>query len=56
MTNPTIQIRVDMGGSDGVPHNYLKVTHPDGRQTEYGLVPGEPLSASGVGCRPGGKS
>jgi hypothetical protein len=37
--NATIQIRVDFFGSDDIPHTFLAVTHPDGRQIEYGLIP-----------------
>jgi trimeric autotransporter adhesin len=47
--NPTVQIRVDFGGSDGIPHSFLAVTHPDGSTVEYGLVPAEHLSVSGPG-------
>jgi len=44
-----VQMRVDLGGSDGIPHTFISVTHPDGRQTEYGLVPATPMSPSGPG-------
>lgn len=43
------QVRVDIGGSDGVPHTFIWVTHPDGKQTEYGMVPATHLSPEGPG-------
>jgi len=39
MTTPTVQIGIDIGGSDYLPHTYLSITHPDGRTTEYGFAP-----------------
>ena len=45
----TVQIRVDIGGKDGIPHSFLAVTHPDGTVTEYGLVPATHGSMSGPG-------
>ena len=47
--NPTVQVRVDIGGSDRVPHTFLSIIHPDGREVEYGFVPAENLSAAGPG-------
>jgi Ca2+-binding RTX toxin-like protein len=43
------QVRVDIGGGDGVPHTFISVTHPDGKQTEYGMVPATHLSPEGPG-------
>lgn len=37
----TVEMRVDIGESDGIPH-------PDGRITEYGLVPSV-SGLSGIG-------
>jgi hypothetical protein len=45
----SVTMRVDIGGSNGVPHTFIVVTHPDGRQTEYGFVPREGLSPFGPG-------
>lgn len=45
MTTPSVQVFVDLGGGDLIPHTFILVTHPDGSTTEYGLVPlhnGEP--------------
>lgn len=47
--NPTVQIRVDFGGSDKIPHTFLEVTNPDGSKVEYGLVPEQQGSPSGKG-------
>jgi hypothetical protein len=35
----SVSMRVDVGGSDGIPHTFLVVTHPDGRVVEYGFAP-----------------
>lgn len=34
----TVQIRVDIGGGDGMPHVFIRVEHPDGPTTEHGLI------------------
>lgn len=34
-----IELRVDLGGVDLLPHSFLSITHPDGTILEYGLVP-----------------
>lgn len=47
--NPTVQIRVDFGGSDGIPHTFMAITRLDGTMVEYGLIPAEHLSISGPG-------
>ena len=47
--SPSIQMRIDVGGGDGVPHSFLVVTHSDGSVLEYGLAPAEHLSMSGAG-------
>lgn len=46
----SIQMRVDVGLRPGNinPHTFIAVTHPDGRQTEYGLVPASPGDPSEV--------
>lgn len=46
---PSVQIRIDVGGSDGLPHTFLFITHPDGSTSEYGLVPAKSGSISGDG-------
>jgi hypothetical protein len=40
---PFVQIRVDLGGRNGIPHTFIAVAHPDGMVTEYGLVPANGL-------------
>jgi hypothetical protein len=47
--NPTIQMRIDVGGVDFVPHTFISITNPDGRIIEYGLAPAEHLSVAGPG-------
>lgn len=38
----SVQIRVDVGGADMVPHTFLSVIDPSGTRTEYGFVPAIP--------------
>lgn len=47
----SVQMRVDVGLRPGNinPHTFISVTHPDGRQTEYGLIPASPGDPSGPG-------
>jgi len=47
----SVQMRVDVGLRPGNinPNTFISVTHPDGRQTEYGLIPGSPGDPSGPG-------
>ncbi len=47
----SVQMRVDVGLRPGNinPHTFISVTHPDGRQTEYGLVPASSGDPSGPG-------
>jgi len=44
-------MRVDVGLRPGNinPHTFISVTHPDGSQTEYGLIPASPGDPSGPG-------
>jgi len=46
---PTVQIRVDIGGADIIPHTFIVVTGPNGQTAEYGLAPLEPHSIAGEG-------
>lgn len=48
-TQANVQMRVDLGGADNIPHTFILVTHPDGSQTEYGLVPATSMSPAGPG-------
>lgn len=44
----SVQIRVDIGGSNGIPHVFIRVEHPDGSTKDYGLVPRDgPTSGPG---------
>lgn len=45
----SVQMRVDVGLRPGNinPHTFISVTHPDGKQTEYGLIPATPENSSG---------
>ena len=47
----SVQIRVDVGLRLGSinPHTFISVTHPDGRQMEYSLIPASPGELSGPG-------
>ena len=45
----SVQIFVDVFGSDGLPHTFIKVTHPDGSVEEFGLVPKTGGSLIGAG-------
>ena len=47
----SVQMRVDVGLRPGNinPHTFISVTHPDGSQTEYGLIPASPGDPSGPG-------
>ena len=45
----SVAMRVDTGGSNGIPHTFLVVTHPDGRQIEYGLTPANHSKDSVIG-------
>jgi hypothetical protein len=38
----TVEMRVDIGGSNGIPHSFLVVTGPDGIENGYGLAPLDP--------------
>lgn len=44
---PSVQMRIDTAGRDGIPHSFISVTHSYGTITEYGLVPAEHLSMAG---------
>lgn len=52
----SVTMRVDVAGSDGIPHTFLVITQPDGHQTEYGQVPKEGLSLFGPRQRMGSHS
>ena len=45
----SVQVRVDIGGADYIPHTFLVVTHPNGTVSEYGLVPAAHGTMSGAG-------
>jgi len=36
---PSVEIRVDFGGEDKIPHTFINVTDPNGVTTEYGFGP-----------------
>ena len=36
---PSIEIRVDIGGSDFIPHTFVVITGSDGQERGYGLAP-----------------
>ncbi|TFB42268.1 hypothetical protein [Pseudomonas sp. F01002] len=39
--NPTVQVRIDIGGIDYIPHTFLYITDSNGRSYEYGFVPAD---------------
>ena len=51
----SLSIRIDVGGTDKIPHTFLVLTHPDGSQEEYGLAPGNHLKESSYGMSGKGK-
>jgi len=46
---PSVQVKVDVGGQDKIPHTFLKVTHPDGASSDCGLSPEVHGSLTGEG-------
>ncbi|MDT3718864.1 calcium-binding protein, partial [Pseudomonas oryzihabitans] len=45
----SVELRVDVGGSDYIPHAFLIVTGPDGVERGYGFAPAEHGSLAGSG-------
>ena len=45
----TVELRVDVGGKDLIPHTFIVVTGPDGEAREYGFAPADPRSMQGPG-------
>jgi|GEM_PF-1660142 len=45
----TVQLRIDTGHSDGMPHAFIRITQADGRCLEYGLAPVNAASILGPG-------
>jgi len=45
----SIEMRVDIGGKDGIPHTFIVVTGPDGVERGYGFAPRESGSLTGDG-------
>ena len=45
----TVELRVDIGGADFIPHSFLVVTGPDGIARGYGLAPAEHQTLAGAG-------
>lgn len=46
---PSVELRVDTGGSDWIPHSFIVVTGPDGVERGYGLAPREHGTLTGDG-------
>ena len=45
----SVEMRVDIGGKDGIPHSFIVVTGPDGVERGYGFAPRESGSLTGDG-------
>uniref|UniRef100_UPI0025886FA5 hypothetical protein n=2 Tax=Nitrosomonas TaxID=914 RepID=UPI0025886FA5 len=45
----SIEMRVDIGGKDGIPHTFIIVTGPDGIERGYGFAPRQPGTFTGDG-------
>jgi len=46
---PTVDIRVDVGGADGLPHAFIVITDSDGVETGHGFAPAQAGSLFGPG-------
>jgi hypothetical protein len=44
-----VELRVDIGGSDNIPHSFLVLTDANGKEHGYGLVPLEQGQLTGNG-------
>jgi len=49
MSGMSVELRVDVGGADYIPHSFLVVTGPDGIERGYGFAPREGGSLTGDG-------
>jgi hypothetical protein len=45
----SVEMRVDVGGADGIPHTFIVVTGPDGVERGYGFAPRDPGALAGDG-------
>ncbi|MFM7363743.1 MAG: hypothetical protein ACKO11_04410, partial [Cuspidothrix sp.] len=45
----SVQMMIDIGGSDGLPHTFLLITDKNGKTTEYGFAPLQENTMSGPG-------
>lgn len=45
----SVEMRVDIGGKDGIPHTFIVVTGVDGIERGYGFAPRESGSLTGDG-------
>ena len=49
MTNPSVQVRIDVGGKDFIPHTLIVVTDSAEIKREFGLVPAAHGTMAGPG-------